>query len=268
MSRILITRPTAQDRVGRALLDAGFNVVPANLTNTIEASGSARTDVVNAIDALSAPQDSPSSAWVTLTTPTGVRILDRIAREHGRTLADLLASAHVAAMGRCTARELDAHGITTDLLPPDTQPNANGMVWTFSQVTPGRVVLACSAIASPVLAEDLRAQGWRVDRTPTYTTRTIDYRALDDDARAHLTRLIDPWPRAAVITSSSNARALVEVLGRPPRDVAVVAVGCATRDTLKAMGVNVTASAVRATPACITRATVSAVSEITKKSTG
>lgn len=238
--------------------------MPVHLTRVVEVSGAARANVPTALDSLALPQDSNDSgdAWVALTTPTGVRILNNIAREHGRSLADLLASARIAAMGRATARELATHGVAADLLTPDTQANATGMLWAFSQVKPGRVALLCSAIASPALADGLRTQGWRVDRIPTYTTCTIDCRSLDDDARANLTRLIDPWPRAAVITSSSNARALTEVLGRPPLDVAVVAVGRSTEQTLEALGVNVMAYAPHATPSSVTRATLTAVSAL------
>lgn len=271
MTRVLLTRATADDPLGRALAEAGFEVVPAALTRTVVAP---REDLARALDAITGTAETTTTAqrpkatraaWAVLTSPTGVRVLAEAADP---TLADHLAGTRVAAVGRATARVLAEHGVPVDLTPPPDRSDAAGLAAAFPAAptaepgtagTISRVVLPGSALASPVLADGLAAKGWDVVRAATYTTATVDPATLGDGAR--LAALTEPWPDAVVVTSGSNARALVDLLGLPPTRVAVVAIGRPTQGALAELGIATAARAKEPAPEGIARATVKAIAQ-------
>jgi uroporphyrinogen III methyltransferase / synthase len=114
---------------------------------------------------------APSSYdWVAFTSVNAVeRVLAgvRDARAFG--------AAQVAAVGPGTAAALAGRGIVADLVP--TSAVAEALVEAFPAGA-GRVLLPQAAAARPVLADGLRAKGWRVDAVEAY--RTVPARPSDD----------------------------------------------------------------------------------------
>lgn len=114
--------------------------------------------------------------------------------------------------------------------------------------------LPASALAAPTLADALTAAGWRVTRTPIYTTRTRP--SADQD-------VADAWHRglidAVVVTAPSVAAALVELFGHAGPGTAVVAIGEPTARAIRAGGGLLAATAAQPTPAAICAAVVNAL---------
>lgn len=318
--RALVSRPEAEDPICRALSEAGLDVVAAALTVTRPASAAVRR---GALDALR------GAAWVAVTSPTAVRVLRSTAEESGTTLAaalrttphpsagradeagaavraDEAASAapdrpashgvRVAAVGRGTARALEAAGVHVDLVPAPEAENAAGLVAAFPDPPPAapfptggipagpasplrapirpdrpartsdgpatrvadparHVVLPASALASPTLAQGLRARGWEVTAVPIYTTAPVD-----GPAAAALHAAVGDPPDVVVLTAGSGARAMVEILGRPPAGTAVAVIGEPTARVCAELGIRVDAVAATPAPADLAAAALAALS--------
>lgn len=146
------------------------------------------------------------------------------------------AGARVAAVGRATARALEAAGYTVHLVP-DGPSSATDLLRIFPDGT-GRVVIPGSALSSPELVEGLGVKGWDVEALPIYTVEPVE---------APSPRLKDRWDAggfdAVVVTSGSVARAIDQLLGWHPR-TRVLAFGQPTAAALADLGV---AAAVAAT---------------------
>ena len=194
--RILL--PRADGPLADALREAGAVVDCAPLTRTVP---------------VLFPRLPHDANWVVFTSPTAVRVL----AECGYPL-QAMGRSGVAAVGGATRRALEEHGVRV-ALSPEGSATAAALGRAFPSGS-GRVLIPGSELASPVLAEALRAKGWTVVSIPTYTTSPVDELPAG---------LADAWGRgdfdAVVVTAGSVARALRGLLGEPPEGTAVVAFG-------------------------------------------
>jgi uroporphyrinogen III methyltransferase/synthase len=175
--------------------------------------------------------------WVALTSTNGVAALwehlvavDRDARA--------LARVRVAAVGSGTAAALRAHGIEPDLVPERYTTRGLGAALAATGGAQ-RVLLPRADIATPALADLLRAAGWDVVDVEAY--RTVRVPSLDPQVHDELTGgLID----VVAFASSSTVRNLVDLLdGDLHAAVRVASIGPVTSDTCRQLGLRVDAEA-------------------------
>jgi uroporphyrinogen III methyltransferase/synthase len=164
--------------------------------------------------------------WVVFTS---VNAVDRLFA-HLRD-ARALGSARVAAVGPGTAGALAARGVVADLLP-DTAV-AEALVEAFPALSGvGLVLLPQAAGARPVLAEGLRAKGWRVDVAEAYATVPARPSA---DALAAAAKA-----DAVAFTSSSTVTSFLALAGAGALPPVVACIGPVTAATAAEHGVAVT----------------------------
>jgi len=175
------------DRVARSLAAVGAEPVVAPLVRTEPVDSPALRD---ALDALIAGEPD----WLVVTSAATVDVLR--GRRVGRDV-------RVAAVGPATAEALRTVGLPVHRVPSG-EHSAAGLVdlWPLAGTEPEHVLLLCSDLASPELAEGLRRRGHRVERVVAYRTRGVP---LDAAVRVALSA---PGPRAVLVTSGSVAQAL------------------------------------------------------------
>ena len=118
-----------------------------------------------------------------------------------------------------------------------------------------RVLLPASALADPALADGLRWAGWEVEQVAAYTTVTADAHDLPPDLeRTWATGGVD----AVVLTAPSTTRAVLELLGPPPRGTELVAIGATTSAAAHELSLPVAATAPSPTPEGVLQATIDA----------
>jgi uroporphyrinogen-III synthase len=151
-----------------------------------------------------------------------------------RHLGDVaaLGGAKVAAIGEGTAAALAEHGIAADLVPERFV--AESLVDAFpapARLGEAPVLLPCAAEARDVLADGLRAKGWRVEVVEAYRTvvSTFDesgFGALDD-------------ADAITFTSSSTVTGYLELAGAGRMPPVVACIGPVTARTAMKAGLRV-----------------------------
>jgi uroporphyrinogen-III synthase len=257
--RVLVPRPTAgQSGAAVALAAAGATpeLVPLIAIEPPEERG----PLDDALLALGAGW----YRWLVVTSGAAVPVLAGRAEATGRTLAALVAdgAVRVAAVGPGTARALAEAGVTTDLVPRGPSTGA-GLAAQWPSPSPAdttvpveppdaavasederppRVLFARGDLAASTVADGLRSRGWQVDEVVAY--RTVTAPAPPDDVR-------EDWRagriRAALLTSASTVRALVEHLGAPPAGTLLVAIGPTTAAEAERLGLHLTAIAAEQT---------------------
>lgn len=181
--------------------------------------------------------------WLAVTSGTTVTALaERVPAVlgAGARLTDLLAGTAVAAVGPGTARVLGEHGVTADLQPSGERSGA-GLVAEMEPLgaPPGaaagpRVLVPHSDLAEPTVVDGLRAAGWAVDEVVAY--RTVPGPPPGDD-------VVAAWRSgtvgAALLSSASTVRNLVDLLGAPPSSVVVCCIGSRTEAAARRLGLRV-----------------------------
>ncbi|WP_256695055.1 uroporphyrinogen-III synthase [Actinomyces oris] len=150
-------------------------------------------------------------------------------------------------------------------LPGGGRDDADGRAHTFGdapdspQALPEaarRVLLPASALADPALADGLRRAGWEVEQVAAYTTVTADAHDLPPNLeRTWATGGVD----AVVLTAPSTTRAVLELLGPPPRGTGLVAIGATTAAAAHELSLPVAATAPSPTPEGVLQATIDAI---------
>lgn len=246
--RVVLPRPDPADPFVRAVAGAGADVVPTALTRTVE-TGPA--DLDTALCALARGAHS----WLAVTSATTVTVLAGRARHLGTTLADVVGTARVAAVGPATADALREAGVPVALTPPGPEHSAASLVAAWPPASRRELVLVPrSALAAPTLVTGLRERGWVVDDVVAYTTMPVD--RPDPVVGAALGA---PGRRAVALTSGSTARALVELYGRPAPEVRICTLGRPTAAVAAELGLPVHAVAAEQTPAGLLAALTSAL---------
>ncbi|SFJ60731.1 uroporphyrinogen-III synthase [Cellulomonas sp. KH9] len=196
--------------------------------------------------------------WLAVTSQAAVAVLADRAAAHDAGLAALVArgGARVAAVGPGTARALQALGVRVDVIPPVRSTAADLVVALLAAAagasprpsddgptgTGPRVLFPRGDLAAGTLADGLRAAGWAVDDLVVYRTTPA---GPPDPA------VVRAWAdgdvHAALLTSASSVRALLDHLGAPPPATRVVVIGPSTADEAHRRGLRVHAVADRQT---------------------
>ena len=245
--RILLTRAKPNDAIARALRLAGAHVDALALTVSTPLE-SARLDAAR--DRLA----DGEYAWVVFSSWRAARaVAHALPRARSR-------GTRIAAVGAATARWISDHAdVSADLTGAGS---AAALLARFPASDSGArpVLIPRSALAPDTLPGGLRALGWSIEAIDAYTTLPAEVGDCDADIAENF--------RAgrydgAVLTASSQARALPPLLGLPPPSTRVVTIGAPTAATAREQGIAVAAQASSPTPQAIVRALTDALARPT-----
>lgn len=228
--RVIVTRARSQaSGLVQRLTDAGARVVELPVIEIVEASdgGAALSGALARIK---------QYEWVVFTSANAVERCWPHPRD-----APALAGVKIAAVGESTAASLSDRGIIADLVPDrfvaeslvDAFPSPLRAGEAEGTAPQASVLLPSAADARDVLAEGLRAKGWRVDVVEAYRTVRPAHREGSGSAQGL------EGADAITFTSSSTVTGFLEVAG-PDRVPPVVAcIGPITARTATEAGLKV-----------------------------
>ena len=245
--RILLTRAKPDDAIARALRTAGAQV------DTLALTVSTPLDSAQ-LDAARAQLTDGGYAWVVFSSWRAARAV-AAALPRARSLGT-----RIAAVGAATAQWTADHaGVSADLTGAGS---AAALLECFPAPASGvrPVLIPRSAAAPDTLPDGLRALGWSVAAVDAYTTTPADAADIPDDIAGNFRA---GRYDAAVLTASSQARALPPLLGLPPPSTRVVTIGAPTAATARRLGIAVAAQASSPTPDAIVRALTDALARPT-----
>ena len=241
--RILLTRAKSDDAIARALRLAGAQVDSLALTVSTPLE-SARLDAAR--DRLA----HGAYAWVLFSSWRAARaVVSGLPR--ARSLGTRIAS-----VGQATAQWISDHaGVSADLTGAGS---AAALLECFPAPASGArpVLIPRSALAPDTLPDGLRALGWSVEAVEAYTTAPADAGDIDADIAGNFRA---GYYDGAVLTASSQARALPPLLGLPSPTTRVVTIGAPTALAARRRGIAVAAQASSPTPDAIVRALTDAL---------
>ena len=241
--RILLTRAKQEDAIARALQAAGAQVDALALTVSTPRDSAQ-------LDAARTRLADGGYAWVVFSSWRAARaVVSGLPR--ARSLGT-----RIAAVGEATARWVSDHaGVSADLTGAGS---AVALLECFPAAASGvrPVLIPRSAAAPDTLPDGLRALGWSVEAVDAYTTTPADAADIPDDIAGNFRA---GHYDAAVLTASSQARALPPLLGMPPPSTRVVTIGAPTAATARRQGIAVAAQASSPTPDAIVRALIDAL---------
>ena len=241
--RILLTRAKQDDAIARALQAAGAHVDALALTVSTPLESAQ-------LDAARARLADGEYAWVVFSSWRAARaVVFSLPRARSR-------GTRVAAVGEATARWVSDHaGVSADMTGAGS---AAALLECFPAPASGArpVLIPRSALAPDTLPGGLRALGWSVEAIDAYTTAPAAADDIDADIAGNFP--VGHYD-AAVLTASSQARALPPLLGLPPPSTRVVTIGAPTASTARRQGIAVAAQASSPTPEAIVRALIDAL---------
>ena len=241
--RILLTRAKQEDAIARALQAAGAQVDALALTVSTPLDSAQ-------LDAARTRLADGGYAWVVFSSWRAARaVIFSLPRAR-------LLGTRIAAVGEATARWISDHaGVSADLTGAGS---AAALLECFPAPASGErpILIPRSAAAPDTLPDGLRALGWSVEAVDAYTTTPADAADIPDD-------IAGSFPAghydAAVLTASSQARAIAPLLGMPPPSTRIVTIGAPTAATASRQGIAVAAQASSPTPDAIVRALIDAL---------
>ena len=246
--RILLTRAKRDDAIACALRLAGAQVDVLALTVSTPLE-SAQLD--EARDRLA----DGAYAWVVFSSWRAARaVVSALPRARSR-------GTRIAAVGEATARWISDHaGVSVDMTG---KGSAAALLECFPAPSADArpVLIPRSALAPDTLPDGLRALGWSVEAVDAYTTAPADVGDCDANIAGNFRA---GHYDAAVLTASSQARALPPLLGLPPPSTRVVTIGAPTAATARRQGIAVAAQASSPTPEAIVRALIDALARPTQ----
>ena len=241
--RILLTRAKQDDAIARALQAAGAHVDALALTVSTPLDSAQ-------LDGVRTRLTDGGYAWVVFSSWRAARaVVSGLPR--ARSLGT-----RIAAVGEATARWISDHtGVSADLTGAGS---AAALLECFPAPASGArpVLIPRSAAAPDTLPDGLRALGWSVEAVDAYTTTPADAADIPDDIAGNFRA---GHYDAAVLTASSQARALSPLLGLPPPSTRVVTIGAPTAATARRQGIAVAAQASSPTSEAIVCALVDAL---------
>ena len=241
--RILLTRAKPDDAIARALRLAGAHVDALALTVSTPLDSAQ-------LDAARTRLADGEYAWVVFSSWRAARaVIFSLPRAR-------LLGTRIAAVGEATARWISDHaGVSADMTGAGS---AAALLECFPAPASGArpVLIPRSAAAPDTLPDGLRALGWSVEAVDAYTTTPADAADIPDDIAGNFRA---GHYDAAVLTASSQARALPPLLGMPPPSTRVVTIGAPTAATARRQGIAVAAQASSPTPDAIVRALIDAL---------
>ena len=174
--------------------------------------------------------------WIAVTSANGVAAIDAALAANDAD-ARALGRTRIAAVGPGTTEALRRIGIRADLQPQ--RFTTSGLAAALLDHRPAAILLARADIASPVLADELRAAGWDVDEVEAYRTVAAD--ALPEGV---VERIESGGVDVLAFASSSTVRNFVDLYGGlPPASVAVASIGPVTTEACEELGITVDAEA-------------------------
>ena len=246
--RILLTRAKSDDAIARALRLAGAQVEALALTVSTPLDSAQ-------LDAARGRFADGGYAWVVFSSWRAARaVVSCLPRARSR-------GTRIAAVGEATARWVVDHaGVSADLTGTGS---AAALLACFPTSDSGArpILIPRSAAAPDTLPDGLRALGWSVEAVDAYTTLPADAGDCDADIAGNFRA---GHYDAAVLTASSQARALPPLLGLPPPSTRVVTIGAPTAATARRQGIAVAAQASSPTPEAIVRALTDALTRPTQ----
>ena len=241
--RILLARAKPDDALARALQAAGAHVDALALTVSTPLDSAQ-------LDAARARLAEGGYAWVVFSSWRAARaVVSSLPRARSR-------GTRIAAVGEATARWISDHaGVSADLTGAGS---AAALLECFPAAASGArpVLIPRSAAAPDTLPDGLRALGWSVEAVDAYTTAPAAADDIDADIAGNFRA---GHYDGAVLTASSQARALPPLLGLPPPTTRVVTIGAPTAATARRQGIAVAAQASSPTPDAIVRALIDAL---------
>jgi len=222
--QVLITRTAEDTRHLQDLVAAcGIRIVPYPVLSfeALESEEQWR----RALAAVASARRMDHESWLLLASPRAIPPLCEQAPRHGGTA---ILALPVAAVGRTTARKASEAGLRVALTGPGTGAGLAGELAKRCREA-ALFVFACGADRRRELPETLRAGGHTVHELEVYRMRRLPPAGLPAPAGE-----ID----TVVLTSPRSARYYVENLGGRPLDCPHVALGPATRDAARALGIN------------------------------
>lgn len=176
--------------------------------------------------------------WVMFTSTNGVENFFARLRQQKKN-AGALRRARIAAIGPATAAALKRYGVRADVIPDEFRAEGLLSALRRERWRGKRVLLARAATARPLLPQELRQRGARVDVVEAY--RTMLPRASRKRARK---LFVGRKPDAITFTSSSTVKNFFSLLGaqqarRALTGVAVVTIGPITSQTVRDLGLPV-----------------------------
>ena len=245
--RILLTRAKPDDAIARALRLAGAQVDALALTVSTPLDSAQ-------LDAARGRLADGAYAWVVFSSWRAARaVVSALPRARSR-------GTRIAAVGEATARWISDHaGVSVDMTG---KGSAAALLACFPTSDSGArpILIPRSAAALDTLPDGLRALGWSVEAIDAYTTLPADAGDCDADIAGNFRA---GHYDAAVLTASSQARALPPLLGLPPPSTRVVTIGAPTAATARGQGIAVAAQASSPTPEAIVRALTDALARPT-----
>ena len=246
--RILLTRAKPDDAIARALCLAGAQVDALALTVSTPLDSAQ-------LDAAHARLADGGYAWVVFSSWRAARAVVDALPQAGSL------GTRIAAVGEATARWISDHaGVSADLTGAGS---ATALLECFPAPSSDErpVLIPRSAAAPDTLPDGLRALGWSVEAVDAYTTAPADIGDCDADIAGNFRA---GHYDAAILTASSQARALPPLLGLPPPETRVVTIGAPTAATARRQGIAVAAQASSPTPDAIVRALIDALARPTQ----
>ena len=246
--RILLTRAKPDDAIARALCLAGAQVDALALTVSTPLDSAQ-------LDAARARLADGGYAWVVFSSWRAARAVVDALPQAGSL------GTRIAAVGEATARWISDHaGVSADLTGAGS---ATALLECFPAPSSDErpVLIPRSAAAPDTLPDGLRALGWSVEAVDAYTTLPTDAGDIDADIAGNFRA---GHYDAAILTASSQARALPPLLGLPPPETRVVTIGAPTAATARRQGIAVAAQASSPTPDAIVRALIDALARPTQ----
>ena len=245
--RILLTRAKPDDAIARALRLAGAQVDALALTVSTPLKSAQ-------LDAARGRLADGGYAWVVFSSWRAARaVVSCLPRARSR-------GTRIAAVGEATARWVVDHaGVSADLTGTGS---AAALLACFPTSDSGArpILIPRSALAPDTLPDGLRALGWSVEAVDAYTTTPAGVGDIDADIAGNFRA---GHYDAAILTASSQARALPPLLGLPPPSPRVVTIGAPTAATARRQGIAVAAQASSPTPDAIVRALADALARPT-----
>ncbi len=235
--RILITRARHQARtLAEALEEQGADVC------AIPAIEIVSPDSYDALDA--ALLDARKYQWLILTSVNGVEVLvERMEQLARKTFASPQAmltgdTLRIAAMGPATARALEAHGLSVDIVPE--KYIAESLVEALrDQVFGQHILLVRAKVARDVIPVELEKAGAVVNVVDAYQTVVP---AASRDALRQVFDSPGQLPHAVTFTSSSTVTNFFRLLAEAgvsawPASMAAASIGPITSRTLLEHGI-------------------------------
>ena len=246
--RILLARAKPDDAIARALCLDGAQVDALALTVSTPLDSAQ-------LDAAHARLADGGYAWVVFSSWRAARAVVDALPQAGSL------GTRIAAVGEATARWISDHaGVSADLTGAGS---ATALLECFPAPSSDErpVLIPRSAAAPDTLPDGLRALGWSVEAVDAYTTAPADIGDCDADIAGNFRA---GHYDAAILTASSQARALPPLLGLPPPETRVVTIGAPTAATARRQGIAVAAQASSPTPDAIVRALIDALARPTQ----